>query len=60
MPSGYLDGICRGIPANKYAHFLNNIAGNAGLFSTAENLIHYMQLMLNKGKMPTDLFRVFT
>lgn len=35
------------------------MAGNSGLFSTVDNLIHYMQLMLNKGKMP-NAFRVFS
>ncbi len=59
VPGGYNNGTCRGIPSNKYAHFLNNMAGNAGIFSTIDNLIIYMQLMLYKGKIPT-LSRVFS
>ena len=59
IPGGYNNGICQGIPSNKYSHFLNNMSGNAGLFSTVDNLITYMQLMLNKGKMP-GLSRVFS
>lgn len=52
VPGGYFAGagICQGIPYNKYAHFLGNMAGNAGLFSTITDLTNYMQLMLNKGK----------
>lgn len=57
VPGGYNKGICHGVPYNKYAHFLNNMAGNAGLFSTADNMANYMQLMLNKGKL--NLTRVF-
>lgn len=50
VPGGYNKGICHGVPYNKYAHFLNNMAGNAGLFSTIDNMITYMQIMLSKGK----------
>lgn len=59
VPGGYNNGVCRGIPANKYANFLGNIAGNAGLFSTVDNLITYMQVLLNKGKIPTQS-RIFS
>ena len=34
VPSGYNKGITQGTSTNKLAHFLNNAAGNAGLFST--------------------------
>ncbi len=54
-PSGYNGGISQGTPFNKIAHFVGNVAGNAGLFSTVDNLIVYMQLLLNKGKMPNSL-----
>lgn len=57
VPGGYNKGICHGIPYNQYAHFINNMAGNAGLFSTIDNMANYMQLMLNKGKL--NLTRVF-
>ncbi len=59
VPGGYNGGISQGIPFNKFAHFNNNSAGNAGLFSTVDNLITYMQLILNKGKMPS-FARVFS
>lgn len=50
VPGGYNKGICHGVPYNQYAHFINNMAGNAGLFSTIDNMANYMQIMLNKGK----------
>ena len=34
-------------------------AGNAGLFSNIDNMLYYMQLLLNKGKMPNTI-RVFS
>lgn len=34
VPSGYRNGIIQGNSTNKLAAFLNNAAGNAGLFST--------------------------
>lgn len=57
-PSGYTKGVAWGTPYNPLAHFLNDIAGNAGLFSTVTDVTTYLQLLLNKGKMPTS-FRVF-
>jgi CubicO group peptidase (beta-lactamase class C family) len=58
-PGGYTDKIAWGTPFNKIAHFLNDTAGNAGLFSTVSDLITYMQIMLNKGKLP-GYSRVFS
>lgn len=58
-PSGYTDRIAWGTPYNKIAHFLNDTAGNAGLFSTVTDIITYMQLILNKGKIP-GYSRVFS
>jgi CubicO group peptidase (beta-lactamase class C family) len=59
VPGGYNNGTCRGIPFNKYAKFMNNMAGNSGLFSTVDNIMTYMQLMLNKGRFP-GYSRVFS
>ncbi len=59
VPGGFNQGVCQGIPFNKYAHFLNYNSGSSGLFSTIDNVIHYMQLLLNKGKMSNTL-RVFS
>lgn len=60
VPSGFTGGqISWGTPYNKLAHFLNDTAGNAGLFSTVSDVMTYMQLLLNKGKMP-EYFRVFS
>jgi hypothetical protein len=50
VPGGYNKGICQGIPYDKYARFINNMTGNAGLFSTIDNMVNYMQIMLSKGK----------
>ena len=58
-PSGYHGETTRGMPANKISFALGGVAGNAGLFSIVDNLGEYMQLLLNKGKMPRE-FRVFT
>jgi CubicO group peptidase (beta-lactamase class C family) len=58
-PSGYTDRIAWGTPYNRVAHFLNDTAGNAGLFSTVTDVISYMQLILNKGKLP-GYSRVFS
>lgn len=58
-PGGYTDRIAWGTPFNRLAHFLNDNAGNAGLFSTIADVITYMQLLLNKGKNPM-YFRVFS
>ena len=52
VPGGFTDKVAWGTPYNKIAHFLNDTAGNAGLFSTVSDLIIYMQLMLNRGKLP--------
>ena len=57
-PGGYTDRIAWGTAFNPLAHVINNTAGNGGLFSTLPDVITYMQLLLNKGKMP-NAFRVF-
>ena len=57
VPGGYNKGICHGIPYNKYANFINKMTGNAGLFSTIDNMANYMQVMLNKGHL--NLTKVF-
>jgi CubicO group peptidase (beta-lactamase class C family) len=58
-PGGYTNQIAWGTPFNKIAHFLNDTAGNAGLFSTVTDLVTYMQLILNKGRIP-GYSRVFS
>ena len=57
-PGGYTDRIAWGTAYNPVAHLINDTAGNGGLFSTAADVTTYVQLLLNKGKMPTA-FRVF-
>ena len=52
VPSGFNKGVTIGTSTNKIAHFLNNTAGNAGIFSTVSELGTYMQLLLNKGRNP--------
>lgn len=66
VPGGYNKGICQGIPYNKYTNFINKMTGNAGLFSTIDNMANYMQLMLNKGHLnltkvfPEDIVTAYT
>lgn len=62
VPSAYHSGtgIAIGLPANKITHFLNNTSGAAGVFSTVDNVVSYMQLMLNRGKLPLYNTRVFS
>ena len=57
-PGGYTDKIAWGTAYNPVAHLINDTAGNGGLFSTTADVTTYIQLLLNKGKMPTA-FRVF-
>ena len=52
VPSGFTDQVAWGTPYNKLAHFLNDTAGNAGLFSTVSDVLLYMQILLNKGQLP--------
>jgi CubicO group peptidase (beta-lactamase class C family) len=51
MPGGFRETILRGRPFNRIADILGT-AGNAGMFSTAGDIAKYMQMMLNKGKVP--------
>lgn len=62
VPSGYHSGygIAQGVPSNRITHFLNNTSGAAGAFSTVDNVLSYMQLMLNRGKLPLYNTRVFS
>jgi hypothetical protein len=32
VPGGYNQGVCRGIPYNKYAHFMDYMAGNSASY----------------------------
>jgi CubicO group peptidase (beta-lactamase class C family) len=57
-PGGYTDRIAWGTAYNPVAHLINDTAGNGGLFSTVADVTTYVQLLLNKGKMP-NAFRVF-
>lgn len=59
-PSGYNNGaVSRGVAGNKIANFLGSIAGNSGLYSDLNDIGNFMQLMLNRGKMPLSS-RVFS
>lgn len=57
-PGGYTNKIAWGTPFNNLAHHLDDAAGNGGLFAPVHDVITYMKLLLNKGKMP-NAFRVF-
>ena len=58
-PSGFNNRINQGTAGNKIANFLGSIAGNSGLYSNLANMGNFMQLMLNKGKMPLSS-RIFS
>lgn len=58
-PCGFTGRVAWGTPFNKLAHFLDDVAGNGGLFSTVSDVITYIQLILNKGEMPGS-FRVYS
>lgn len=58
VPGGYNGKVAWGTAYNKIAHAINDTAGNGGLFSTVSDVITYLQLLLNKGKMP-NAFRVY-
>lgn len=60
VPSGYTDRVAQGTPYNRLAHLLGNAAGNGGLFSTVNDVVNYMQILLNKGKLPRFGQKVFT
>ncbi len=46
---GYRTGLIHGEVHDENAHSLNGVAGHAGLFSTAEDLAVFTQMMLNGG-----------
>lgn len=69
VPGGFYKGkgLAHGKSFNKYVRVLNGMGGNAGLFSTIDNICTYMQLLLNKGRFPggsriysEDIVRIFT
>lgn len=43
-------GLVKGKVHDESANFLNGIAGNAGIFSTAEDINKFMKMMLNEGR----------
>jgi len=45
----YNRGVVRGIVHDERAWQLGGVAGHAGLFSTATDLAHYAQMMINRG-----------
>lgn len=49
IAEGFRTGLIHGEVHDENAHSLDGIAGHAGLFSTAEDLAVFSQMMLNKG-----------
>ena len=43
------EGVVIGVVHDENAHFLGGISGNAGLFSTAEDVAKYCQMLINGG-----------
>jgi CubicO group peptidase (beta-lactamase class C family) len=51
-PTEYRDGsLIAGDVHDPRAHFLGGVAGHAGLFSTANDLVRYAQMILNEGEL---------
>jgi uncharacterized protein YbbC (DUF1343 family)/CubicO group peptidase (beta-lactamase class C family) len=51
-PTEYRDGgLIAGEVHDPRAHFLGGVAGHAGLFSTAGDLVRYAQMILNEGEL---------
>ncbi len=51
-PTEYRDGsLIAGDVHDPRAHFLGGVAGHAGLFSTAGDLVRYAQMILNEGEL---------
>jgi len=40
------------------SYFFGGVAGHSGLFTTADDLMRFMRIMLGKGKIPEELSRV--
>lgn len=44
--------IVRGEAHERLAYFFNGVAGHSGYFTTAPDLIRFMRILLNEGKLP--------
>lgn len=44
--------IVRGEVHERLAYFFGGVAGHSGLFTTAEDLTRYMQILVSGGKLP--------
>lgn len=40
------------------AQLFGGVAGHSGLFTTADDLIRFMRIMLSKGKLPNEPSRI--
>jgi CubicO group peptidase (beta-lactamase class C family) len=47
--------IVRGEAHERLAYFFNGIAGHSGYFTTAPDLIRFMRILLNEGKLPDEV-----
>lgn len=58
-PSGFINGPVQGKPGNRISNFLKGMGGNAGLFSTVDDIGTMMSLLLSRGK-PKSSSRIFS
>lgn len=45
----------RGQAHERLAYFFNGVAGHSGYFTTAPDLIRFMRILLNDGKLPEEI-----
>lgn len=50
--------IVRGEAHERLAYFFGGVAGHSGYFSTAADVINYLRILLNQGKLPEEISRV--
>lgn len=47
--------IVRGEAHERLAYFFNGVAGHSGYFTTAPDLLRFMRILLNSGKIPGEI-----
>lgn len=45
----------RGEAHERLAYFFNGVAGHSGYFTTAPDLLRFMRILLNSGKIPGEV-----
>jgi hypothetical protein len=47
--------IIKGEAHERLAYFFNGVAGHSGIFTTSDDLIRFVRILLNKGKIPGEV-----